>query len=199
MKKFTVMPQLETPIGSIFLSLNGKSIPFYALRYQPETEWHLLSFHGMTRQMPINPVDAFLIKIETKDLAFGEWYELRFSGCADERPKDETGDRPLVFSAEGCFLGLSVFDPDKEEKNRQLSAYRHMIHDPVKAIYAQPFSFDFSRLHGVFVEQNDTDDGFVLNLLDRSRPYLFFRAAWTFANGLPSMHYESAVENWVHR
>ncbi|MBR3843241.1 MAG: hypothetical protein IKM38_08255 [Christensenellaceae bacterium] len=28
MKKFTVMPQLETPIGSIFLSLNGKSIPF---------------------------------------------------------------------------------------------------------------------------------------------------------------------------
>ena len=189
--------ELKTPVGAFTVAGAEGKIPFCVSKRElgpyELTGRKALSAHGKKREPRVITCDTvYDIAIPTRWLEIRKDYVIRFDQgrwaylSADERT---TSNCTRIGS---WLVGLGAYEPNEEELARQMRS-------PVNAdwTFGKKPVINEMRLEQYWSLLLPDRSGCTFRLLDRSREYIYFAAAWLKLGSYNTDDYYRALGYWV--
>lgn len=181
---------LETPVGAFVVTDGEQRVRFCVTKNTMNTPYTCDAPAGGEIVTDTN----YIIAVPTERLALGKAYQIRFT-AGDWAYCDSDEQTVCDWAVIGGWaVGLGGYDPNDMEKLDQAI----LCTDAFGTQYfAAPAQYDESRFSEYAIESLPERGGFTFRLPDRSKPYIWFWAAWVQITQHAPEEYCAALGLWL--
>lgn len=188
--------KLETPVGEFTVTGESENISFSVYKNEMNFPHEVTDENGLILGQ-IQAETNYRIEIDAKSLKIGREYRIQFSDGIWEYCDSDERTTCYCSTIHGWVVGIGAFDPNADEKDRQMWNYSKEMGFLEKGYCQEPPQYDQSVFRRYTAEALDSLDGYRFQLFDDEAETVSFEVAWIKIESYAPDEYETALSLWL--